>query len=101
MNRNQTEQTTDNVESQSDWVKTPVANMIRYKREHLATKRDLILALTCDEELIPTKFNGVEYLVKNYRNLISPAGFALRPYIEKDPLGLAGTGVAGASLPNA
>lgn len=28
---NQTEQTADNAESQSDWVKTPVANMVRYK----------------------------------------------------------------------
>ena len=43
-----------------------VANMIRYKQEKLKTKRDLILALTCDEELVPAKYNGVEYLLKNH-----------------------------------
>jgi acetylornithine deacetylase/succinyl-diaminopimelate desuccinylase-like protein len=47
-----------------------VENMIRYKREHLAAKRDIILALTCDEEIIPSKFNGVAYLLKHHRNLI-------------------------------
>lgn len=47
-----------------------VANMIRYKREHFAAKRDIILALTCDEELIPSQFNGLEYLLKHHRNLI-------------------------------
>lgn len=47
-----------------------VANMIRYKREHLDAKRDIILALTCDEEIIPSKFDGVEYLLKNHRHLI-------------------------------
>lgn len=31
MKTSQTEQTAENAESQSDWVKTPVANMIRYK----------------------------------------------------------------------
>src|ERR1035441_1229062 len=31
MKESQTVQTADNAESQSDWVKTPVANMIRYK----------------------------------------------------------------------
>lgn len=47
-----------------------VANMIRYKQEQLKTNRDLILALTCDEELVPAKYNGVEYLLKNHRALI-------------------------------
>lgn len=47
-----------------------VTNMLRYKREGLRPKRDLILALTCDEEIIPSKFDGVDYLVKNHRNLI-------------------------------
>lgn len=47
-----------------------VANMIRYKREKFAGKRDVIMALTCDEEIIPSKFNGVEYLLKHHRNLI-------------------------------
>ena len=47
-----------------------VANMIRYKREHLTAKRDIIMALTCDEEIIPSKFDGLEYLLKHHRNLI-------------------------------
>lgn len=47
-----------------------VANMIRYKQEKLKSKRDIIMALTCDEELVPAKYNGVEYLLKNHRNLI-------------------------------
>ncbi|MBR7801193.1 M20/M25/M40 family metallo-hydrolase [Undibacterium fentianense] len=47
-----------------------VANMMRYKQEKLKTKRDIIMALTCDEELVPAEFNGVEYLLKNHRDLI-------------------------------
>lgn len=48
-----------------------VANMIRYKRERLPFKRDIILALTCDEELgAQSEFNGVDFLIKNHRNLI-------------------------------
>ncbi len=47
-----------------------VANMMRYKKEKLTTNRDLILALTCDEELVPAKHNGVEYLLKHHRDLI-------------------------------
>lgn len=47
-----------------------VVNMMRYKRENLRPRRDLILALTCDEEIIPSEFDGVEFLVKNHRELI-------------------------------
>lgn len=47
-----------------------VENMIRYKREHLASKRDIIMALTCDEEIVPSNFNGLEYLLKHHRKLI-------------------------------
>ena len=47
-----------------------VANMIRYKNEKLALKRDVILALTCDEEIVPSKFDGADYLVKHHRDLI-------------------------------
>ena len=47
-----------------------VANMIRYKQERYQPDRDIILALTCDEEISPTKFNGVEFLLKNHRSLI-------------------------------
>ena len=47
-----------------------VSNMIRYKQEKFAPARDIILALTCDEEWGDSKFNGVAYLIKNHRNLI-------------------------------
>jgi acetylornithine deacetylase/succinyl-diaminopimelate desuccinylase-like protein len=47
-----------------------VANMIRYKEEKLPLKRDVIMALTCDEEIIPSKFDGAEYLLNYHRALI-------------------------------
>jgi acetylornithine deacetylase/succinyl-diaminopimelate desuccinylase-like protein len=47
-----------------------VANMIRYKKEKLAPKRDVVMALTCDEEMVPTRFDGVEYLFNHHRALI-------------------------------
>ncbi|MDB5948337.1 MAG: peptidase [Massilia sp.] len=47
-----------------------VANMMRYKRAGSARKRDLILALTCDEETVPSDFDGVDYLLKHHRGLI-------------------------------
>ena len=53
-----------------------VSNMIRMKREGFVPNRDIILALTADEEIIPSQFSGVEYLIKNHRNLID-AEFAL------------------------
>ena len=53
-----------------------VANMMRTKRAGLAHKRDLILALTCDEETVPSEFDGVDYLLKHHRGLID-AEFAL------------------------
>ena len=51
-----------------------VANLIRLKEEGFTSDRDLILALTADEE--GGTFNGVEWLVKNHRELID-AEFAL------------------------
>ncbi len=51
-----------------------VANMIRLKREGVTLERDLILALTADEE--GGAFNGVDWLVKNHRELID-AEFAI------------------------
>ena len=48
-----------------------VANLLRYKREGFVPTRDLILALTSDEE--GGASNGVEYLVANHRNLIDAA----------------------------
>jgi len=51
-------------------------NLIRYKAEGYRPGRDLILALTCDEEIIPSPYNGAEFLLKNHRALID-AEFAL------------------------
>ena len=67
-----------------------VANLIRYKKEGLKPKRDLIIALTADEE--GGTHNGVGWLLANRRELID-AEFALneggggthrngRPYIQ-------------------
>src|SRR2546423_921697 len=51
-----------------------VANVIRLKQEGFMPSRDLILALTADEE--GGNFNGVDWLVKNHRDLID-AEFAI------------------------
>ncbi|WP_426110346.1 M20/M25/M40 family metallo-hydrolase [Massilia sp. PWRC2] len=47
-----------------------VTNMMAYKRAGWQPARDLILALTCDEETIPSEFDGVDYLLKHHRPLI-------------------------------
>ena len=52
-----------------------VATLIRFKREGYKPDRDLILALTADEEG-GGPFNGVEWLIKNRRDLID-SEFAL------------------------
>ena len=46
-----------------------IANMIRYKREGFKPDRDIIVALTADEEG-GGPYNGVEWLLKNKRDLI-------------------------------
>jgi acetylornithine deacetylase/succinyl-diaminopimelate desuccinylase-like protein len=46
-----------------------VANLIRYKREGLRPDRDIIVALTADEEG-GGPYNGVQWLLKNQRALI-------------------------------
>ena len=51
-----------------------VANIIRLKEEGFTPERDLILALTADEE--GGTFNGVDWLVKNHKDLID-AEFAI------------------------
>ena len=51
-----------------------VANLIRLKQEGFAHDRDVILALTADEE--GGNFNGVDWLVANHRDLID-AEFAI------------------------
>jgi acetylornithine deacetylase/succinyl-diaminopimelate desuccinylase-like protein len=51
-----------------------VANLIRFKQEGFVPDRDLIVALTADEE--GGDFNGVDWLIKNHRGLID-ADFGL------------------------
>jgi acetylornithine deacetylase/succinyl-diaminopimelate desuccinylase-like protein len=45
-----------------------IANLIRYKQEGLVPSRDIVVALTADEE--GGDSNGVEWLLKNHRGLI-------------------------------
>ena len=45
-----------------------VANVFRLKREGFVPDRDIIIALTADEE--SGAFNGVDWLVKNHRELV-------------------------------
>src|ERR1700688_4059887 len=52
-----------------------IANLIRYKREGFKPDRDIIVALTADEEG-GGPYNGVDWLLKNHRDLID-ADFAL------------------------
>ncbi|MFM9972739.1 MAG: M20/M25/M40 family metallo-hydrolase [Burkholderiales bacterium] len=47
-----------------------VANFARYRGEKFSPDRDIILALTCDEEIIPSPNNGVEFLLENHRALL-------------------------------
>ena len=51
-----------------------VANMIRFKQERFVPDRDIIMALTADEE--GGDFNGVDWLLKNHKDLIN-AEYAL------------------------
>jgi len=53
-----------------------IANLIRYRHENYRPERDLVLVATCDEEIVPSNFSGIVYLLKNHRNLID-AEFAL------------------------
>lgn len=53
-----------------------VTTFIRLRREGYRPDRDLILALTADEE--GGKSNGVDWLLKNHRDLVD-AAFALNP----------------------
>ena len=49
-----------------------IANLIRYKREGFKPDRDIIVALTADEEG-GGPYNGVDWLIKNHRDLIDAA----------------------------
>ncbi|MEO8215652.1 MAG: M20/M25/M40 family metallo-hydrolase [Acidobacteriota bacterium] len=62
--------TTDDKAMAAIWI----ANLIRYKEEGFKPRRDIIVALTADEETGDA--NGVSWLLKNERQLID-AGFAL------------------------
>ena len=53
-----------------------VTAFIRFKRENYRPDRDIILALTADEE--GGKSNGVDWLLRNHRDLVD-AEFALNP----------------------
>src|SRR5258708_4760589 len=53
-----------------------IANLIRYRQESYRPQRDLVLVATCDEEIAPSDFSGIVYLLKNHRNLVD-AEFAL------------------------
>jgi acetylornithine deacetylase/succinyl-diaminopimelate desuccinylase-like protein len=53
-----------------------VANLIEYAREGFRPERDIILALTTDEELARSPHNGVRWLLQNRRELID-AEFAV------------------------
>jgi len=46
-----------------------IANLLRYKREGFQPDRDIIVALTADEEG-GGPYNGVDWLIKNHRGLI-------------------------------
>jgi acetylornithine deacetylase/succinyl-diaminopimelate desuccinylase-like protein len=53
-----------------------VSTFLRLKRENFRPSRDMILALTSDEEGGPA--NGVDWLVKNHRDLVD-AEFCINP----------------------
>jgi acetylornithine deacetylase/succinyl-diaminopimelate desuccinylase-like protein len=55
---------------------TFVANMIRYKQEGYKPDRDVILLLETDEEILDANAVGVQWMLKNHRDLID-AEFAL------------------------
>jgi acetylornithine deacetylase/succinyl-diaminopimelate desuccinylase-like protein len=61
-----------------------VANLIRYKSEGYKPDRDIILALETDEEILDRDGLGIQWLLKNHRDLID-AEFALN---EGGPVGL-------------
>src|SRR3954466_6266076 len=53
-----------------------VANLVRYKQEGYKPDRDIILALETDEEILDKDALGIQWLLKNHRDLID-AEFAL------------------------
>jgi len=61
-----------------------VANLIRYLQEGYKPDRDIIVALETDEEILDRDALGIQWLLKNHRDLID-AEFALN---EGGPVGL-------------
>src|SRR5436189_57417 len=61
-----------------------IANLIRYRQEGYKPDRDIILALETDEEILDKDALGIQWLLKNHRDLID-AEFALN---EGGPVGL-------------
>jgi acetylornithine deacetylase/succinyl-diaminopimelate desuccinylase-like protein len=55
-----------------------VANLIRYRKEGYKPDRDIIVALETDEEIFDHDALGIQWLLKNHRDLID-AEFALNP----------------------
>ena len=53
-----------------------IANLIRYKQEGYKPDRDIIVALETDEEILDRDALGIQWLLKNHRDLID-AEFAL------------------------
>jgi acetylornithine deacetylase/succinyl-diaminopimelate desuccinylase-like protein len=53
-----------------------VTNLIRYKQEGFKPDRDIIVALETDEEILDRDALGIQWLIKNHRDLID-AEFAL------------------------
>ena len=53
-----------------------VANLIRYRQEGYRPDRDIIVALETDEEILDARCVGIQWLLKNHRDLID-AEFAL------------------------
>jgi acetylornithine deacetylase/succinyl-diaminopimelate desuccinylase-like protein len=53
-----------------------IANLIRYKQEGYRPDRDIIVALETDEEILDADGLGIQWLLKNHRDLID-AEFAL------------------------
>src|SRR5215472_3678904 len=53
-----------------------IANLVRYKQEGYKPDRDIIVALETDEEILDADGLGIQWLLKNHRDLID-AEFAL------------------------
>jgi acetylornithine deacetylase/succinyl-diaminopimelate desuccinylase-like protein len=53
-----------------------IANLIRYRQESYKPDRDIIVALETDEEIFDRDALGIQWLIKNHRDLID-AEFAL------------------------